>query len=121
MTNDDSDLAVIFTPDQRYPEGQFFEKVADLAEWPAKSREFELASQYLVYNQGPILIQSVPDLKLVLQGVIHGNAELTIFGRDTNEMEKGVQHVMTWFDACVQDAVTRAKDEKEGDNENGTH
>lgn len=115
---DDEAIAVIFTPDDRFPEGQFYSTVAELAEWPALSKEFELASQYLVYNKGAILIQSVPDLTMVLQGVIHGNAELTIFGKDTQEMEKGVQHVMLWFDACVQATVGRGET-KEGDNDNG--
>lgn len=100
---------VIFTPDQRHLEGMMYENLTAFDTWPLKSAEYELAAAWFTRNEGPLLVQSVPGLKLTLKGVLHvGNA--TIWGDDSPEVDAAIAHVLQWIEEKVQEEVDLFKE-----------
>ena len=97
---------IVFTPNPDYPTGRIYTRTEQLREWPIGSPEYRMITSLFqkVGHGTPVLLQSVPNLKLCVAGLIE-NGQLNVYGMNAKDSMEAVDTIMEWFLQQVKDVV----------------
>lgn len=102
-------VPILFVNDPRFP-GVWFDSMQAVLDtgWRSDDPMFLAAANFFCYNDGALLVQYVPGLRKMTQGVMQ-NAVLTAWGLNEPGAMEDVETVVNWYEGHVKALVADLK------------